>query len=306
MKASQGRTYYLRSILLLVSALLWMGCSASCWSGWDVAYTARFYYPPGGKRISHQQVYLSDLRGHRRKQITFGAAECSQARWVGRNRLTWLKSVGGSTVRQELNIRTWNVKTVSGASDAASGIKPRCNTAQRPIYQAKRLDTGGEIWHAPGQPLVRWLHYDGLPFPRKLPYVTEDAPGKNVIARLGREYILDIPGDLDYMLPGKKPEHTWVISDLGYAEAGSFEWLFDVDWRTGKARGVADDVREIDFDPNGKYFTALEGGRDMGNYGSRRRVWTSRIYAGSLVTGRKWAIVPSLVLGESVALRPLR
>ena len=113
-----------------------------------VAICCRFYNKPGSKAISLHQIYLCDLHGGHRKQITFDRSEKTDLRWVGTHRLAWYQSVGalgfdnigerwpwiedkhgnpeevapGKLVEHDLTTgRTWTIAT--GYFDATEGFK---------------------------------------------------------------------------------------------------------------------------------------------------------------------------------------
>ncbi|HEY3782883.1 MAG TPA: hypothetical protein VGL56_17500 [Fimbriimonadaceae bacterium] len=57
-----------------------------------VAFAARFYAQSFHQR-SYQQIYLSDLHGKNRRQLTFDRSDKSDVRWVGKGKLAWLQTV---------------------------------------------------------------------------------------------------------------------------------------------------------------------------------------------------------------------
>ena len=73
------------TVVWLASLVLFQGVDPNA----EVAFTARFYYPPGDKRISKHQVYVSRLDGSKRRQVTFGSKDVHEVLWVGRDRLVW-------------------------------------------------------------------------------------------------------------------------------------------------------------------------------------------------------------------------
>lgn len=66
-----------------------------------VAFSCRFYYPGHAKRSVHQ-IYISDLHGGHRRQLTFDLSEKTQVRWVGKHALAWVKTKGISKHETEL------------------------------------------------------------------------------------------------------------------------------------------------------------------------------------------------------------
>lgn len=67
----------------------------------EIAYSARYYYPAGVAKTSYHQVYLSDLHGGHRRQLTSDAREKFDVHWLTYNRLAWVQTKGIS------NSETW-------------------------------------------------------------------------------------------------------------------------------------------------------------------------------------------------------
>ena len=59
-----------------------------------VAYSCRYYYPARSPKTSVHQVYVSDVYGGHRRQITFDKSEKTQVQWVGKHKLAWIESEG--------------------------------------------------------------------------------------------------------------------------------------------------------------------------------------------------------------------
>lgn len=73
----------------------------------SVAFTARYYF--AGSRRSFGQVYVCDLDGRHRRQLTHERSDCDAVRWDGQSRVTYM--VGG-TILKEVNIRTGRSRTL--------------------------------------------------------------------------------------------------------------------------------------------------------------------------------------------------
>lgn len=314
---------------------------APCHAQWDVAYIVGKYHPPGDKRISHNTLYLSDFHGRHRKQLTFGEGEPRQVRWVGRNHLAWIISNGSQVSIRMLNLRTWKTRSfktykklkfreedLSELSDQILSTVHGGIIRSEPIYMFhgdlleltpegfrayKKLQSSehdieqiknGCIWHIPGEPSITITEDDSHSFTTQLPNGHIEMHGaQEILNRMGRKYVFEFPGVVQCILPGRDRNHAWMMSSSFSVSDGLIEFLFDINWKTGKLRRVVFGFREIDFDPKGKYFSAIECGRSSA-YGTERWVWTSSIYVGELATCKMWPIASGLVFGESVVLRP--
>lgn len=71
-----------------------------------VAYSCRFYYPPGDTRTSYHQIYISDLHGHHREQLTTSPSEKTRIQWAGPNKLCWVESIGVSARETDYGYHT--------------------------------------------------------------------------------------------------------------------------------------------------------------------------------------------------------
>ena len=67
-----------------------------------LAIAARFYYPAGDSRTSYHQVYLCDIHGKNRRQLTHGETEHYGVYWIGRDKLAWIESTRVSKVETSI------------------------------------------------------------------------------------------------------------------------------------------------------------------------------------------------------------
>ena len=61
-----------------------------------VAFSCRYYYPAATRKTSYHEVYISDVLGHHRRQLTFDKSENLEVRWAGRDKLAWVHVRGAS------------------------------------------------------------------------------------------------------------------------------------------------------------------------------------------------------------------
>lgn len=66
-----------------------------------VAYSCRYYYPAGSPKTSVHQIYVSDVHGGHRRQVTFDLSEKTDVQWVGKHKLAWVESNGISESETE-------------------------------------------------------------------------------------------------------------------------------------------------------------------------------------------------------------
>src|SRR4051794_11507294 len=116
--------------------------------GIAVAFTARIYYPVGDKRISHSQVYISDILGHHRVQVTRGNRDKGFVRWRGRSRLTWVEYFKGgdrlmtATLPRLVSRELWRVRSNHDGIDASPDIRRDDDAYESSTRHLRVTETG--------------------------------------------------------------------------------------------------------------------------------------------------------------------
>ncbi len=101
-------------------------------------FSARIYFPPGDKRMSHYQLYVSDLHGKHRRQLTHGNGEMQGMAWISRDAMAWMDENGklwasklspfqpqSSPTRTTRSSKTAELRSVCRAGCCFSKTRPR-------------------------------------------------------------------------------------------------------------------------------------------------------------------------------------
>jgi hypothetical protein len=297
---------------------------------YDVAFIARFYNKPTDKRISKEQVYVCDITGKHRKQLTKDGSQRESVRWVSSTKLAWTewREADSRLVLFDLDsdksrvlLRTTSKSRIDRVSWSSVDARPvflvddkiafvEANGSiewSQPIkYEVGGLPHGVSKWQIPGQPEVQhlgWIGADGK--------IVPDQPQNQdlvtrVLSRGDKQVQVVLPAaafGID-LYPGFGKDTVWIVASEGGGSAGSCETMSQIDWATGKSRTVLSDLCSILLSTNERYWVALAPWRNLSKYGKDKQVWTKSAYAGDLKTGTRWTIATGLVNVMDIALRP--
>ena len=321
-----GQNHYAMVVTLCAFAVLGAGAPI------DVAFIARFYYPPPDNRISRQHVYLSDLHGGKRRRITSDRASArSSLEWVGKNAISWVDHYDDQHVLRLMELSDSKIRTIRKAfgPDTISllyEIPALFPPDDYPVYAIGKKhyilkETGltelgnphpsspyrvsETSWKFPGQPEIRYVGYgEGKQRMVELSGGTRYSASTVLFRRGGREYAFDLFGGWTEFYPAESDRYAWLWTFEPGSSVGSHEYLGKVDWQKGTMSLYVDDVISLTVRQDSRYWAGLQGGRPISPYGPDKRVWTHEIYVGDLRTRKQWTIAAGLVLGRDVSLRP--
>lgn len=318
-----------------------------------LAFSCRFYYPPGDKRISYHQVYVSDPHGRHRRQITFGASEKTDVRWVGRHKLAWVES---ESVARDDNLGyhlterdDWPGLGRLVIYDLRAGHRKIVERGYfRALGQPREFDycLRGEAFYLPSRGLNpsegmlgrRWVSFKGgevqrlhgvprplygtITFPRpQWSNLPVDCPPKldasriRLVDRYGgsdeREWVkithsgrtVTVPDDPDYVWQSKNASRWWFLVGSYSGSAGSDQWVFEIDWQSGKVKVIAQDILGIDFEPHSRYWAASSNEKATAKFG-RIRIWQRELWVGDARTGKQWRAASGAVHCDSARVQP--
>lgn len=294
---------------------------------YDVAFVARFYYPYPDKRISREEVYVCDITGKHRKQVTNSAAERDAVRWVTPTRLAWAEWSEAGSKLVFFDLQTKKSRVLLRTTSPAGVQRFEWNPLDaRPIYlvdgKSALVEPNGTIvwgegprepdsvqgvskWNLNGSEVkhVGWLGEDGKPAedaPRERDFVTR------ILSRDGKEVHVVLPSGgygLD-LYAGAGKDTVWAHTSEGGGSAGASETLIQIDWAAGKSKTVLNELYSMMLSRNERYWVALAPWRNLSKYGPSKQVWTKSAYAGDLKTGKRWTIASGVVNVTDIALRP--
>jgi hypothetical protein len=268
----------------------------------QVAFAARFYFPPGDRRISRSQVYVCKLDGKRRRQITSGNTDIYAVKWVGKDHLVWMegdKFVFYSLSTSKVTKRLSTTKSADLWESSERGmprpwsddrvLQPSGAVAKSPEKLTKSLWDPGELKLDSGQ-IVSWPGVsNGFD---KWKYRFE-----------GENRTVTVEGMAHRIFKGRG-QYAFLETFEGGASAGSEQRIYSFDPSNAKGRVIIDEIDSLDFDPDSRYWSGIEPWRPLVAYGKDKKVWASSIYVGDTKTGKRWFIAKGLVLGGTVQIRP--
>jgi len=295
-------------------------------AGQDVAFVARYYYPYPDKRISTHQVYVSEIDGRNRQQLTTGTPAPEQLAWVGEHMLCWIENIGhkkDQLVLYNLRTKTRRVLVSSRNTLQLVGQSDLYRKSQLPEYDdgvtryrinefgANFIGKSKEIkwtrgvespsWQLPGEPLIRFVGYEVDDIANRAQFPYNDF--LYTFERESRRYEWRLEGAANQFYPGSKPGTAYLHSIDGGASAGTWECFYEVNWGSGDIRCLISDVYMISLRKGEDHWSGLESGRTLSPYGHEKNVWTCEAYVGNLSTGKQWAIASGLVECYEIALR---
>jgi len=159
-----------------------------------VAFTARFYFRDARK--SYTQVYVCDLNGKHRNQISHGPHECDRVRWIGKHSIAYI--VDGQQVRV-LNLNTGRSRQVLRTETEfdlieSAPVRRNRGTSPLPHYEARGKSYAVNARRAKEATPPEPYYHRRLPITTELG-VVEWAEPDNLVLRIRSS---DIPLGNDY------------------------------------------------------------------------------------------------------------
>jgi len=268
----------------------------------QVAFSARFYYPPGDSRVSVSQVYVSRLDGSRRRQLSNAKKDIYEVQWLGPDHILWRESQQEVVYSLISNQIIKRVPIISkDIWDTNERGRPRPWRDDRYLLpsggiaksepRSKSLWGAGQLLLKPGV-IVSW-EKDSNQKGESWIYSWKESQKKAEFLR----------GMADTIYAGEKG-NAYIQSFVGGGSAGTELRVYKIDLATGTGILLLDNIDLLDFDPNSLYWSGIEPWRPLVRYGKDKHVWASQIYAGNLKTGKRWLIAKGLVHGGIVQIRP--
>lgn len=266
-------------------------------SPWRVAYVARVYHRAGDRRLSHHQVYLCDLHGGHRRQVTRGPHECRVVRWLDHATLAWTRDDGTLwRMRVDGGRPTLWKRTKAGWIDRS--LPNELRLPGEPVFPLDRSyryakgkltpidNAGGWVGAAPGCDVRRDEQTDELIDGKGRPVLPTSRSGESVATAFSGP----AKGDL------------WVMGWSSMSSWGEYYRLSRYDRRTGRVLWQRDENEDLDFRPDRTRYarTTVRNVSPLGKVG----VWTAATYVGDWRTNREWPITKGLVEAWTISLRP--
>ncbi|MDQ2986648.1 MAG: hypothetical protein M3R13_07985 [Armatimonadota bacterium] len=296
-------------------------------SGPEVAFTARLYYPYPDNRVSKSQVYICSFDGKGRRQLTTGSTEPAQIAWVSKQKLCWTEVVGGKHRLVLYNLASKRKSVLLSGSEAFSMVgtydlfKPtsfpeyendraryrvtndglkRIEKAALPSFGGFGLD--GQEWQIPGEPVIGFVSYRDDEATKSARFPHNDSI--YIFERAGRRYEWRLEGSFFQFFKADTKGCAYLHVIDGGASAGTWEFLHEINWETGKLRRLVSGVHMLRLTKGSSRWTALEGGRQLSKYGPEKMVWTKTAIVGDIAKGKRWSIASGLVECYDIALAP--
>ena len=125
-----------------------------------------------------------------------------------------------------------------------------------------------------------------------------------IFRRAGREHVFSIGPAIESVLPSRRdPNVSWCLTGIYTGSAGSDEWIYRLNWKTDKAARVVNDLLEIDFQPDDRYYAGVTQNKTTRPLG-KKRVWARDVVAGDTRAGKRWIVLGGLVHATSVSIQP--
>ncbi|MFI5385919.1 MAG: hypothetical protein ACHQ50_07340 [Fimbriimonadales bacterium] len=288
-----------------------------------LAFVARIYYPPGDRRVSHAQLFVSDFHGSHRRLLTHGRTDILRVWWIGRSALAWQTDhaefvslieplrpkrfalpkdaeVLEGTPRGTLVFYHWHHK--SDSASKAYVVTPHgvavTDLARWTHAVNKSLgfrDNSGESQCATTDGRQFGLMPDGNDF---------NPPWK---LRLGRQEYTIFKDGPDWLDVEAVRAGTFYFrgQDVAGASHGRNDTIYAFVPNTAKLTKVVGDLARLDYRLDSPLYAGLsDGGMGVTPYGRKRVVWSSNVLAGDLRTGKRWVVLGGTVWAQDVAVQP--
>jgi hypothetical protein len=259
----------------------------------DIAYIARYYYPYPDKRISRDQVYVSDIHGKNRLQLSTSKGEVADVHWVSETVVTWTETTGDNYLGYEYDIPHRKRKVVAPSPLPMRSFDDcliRSDDPSGPSVFDFNEDTSR--YELPGEP------------PIENPGATQIGENYDtVITRAGKTYHWTLYAGVFHFYKSRLPSQTWIVSAVVASSAGSSMSLYRADWKKNSLAALADHAVDFQLSSDENAWCALQGERPMTKYGPNKQVWTCQIRAAK-VGGKEWIATPGLVFTKEFRLRP--
>jgi len=281
-----------------------------------LAFVARYYYPPGDKRMSTTQVYVSDIKGKHRRQVTHGKDQIDSVRWVGRNSIAWITF---KRHRNELWLATLpglkphlvksakeigNQYPRAGFESIGNPIFWVGNSPYHLVTGALRKAAGVPKWKEPEGKSYALLSRDPERQPRVIKY---DATGTGVELELGgKNYSFpDMMGKPFLLLRSGQPGTSWLVTEL--QTLGGCAMVYRIDWTKGVAERACSGY-DLEFDPAFPLDCSIGHHEGYADYGKGKMVSVVEAYVDRWEApedeGKATTIVGGLAQAWSISLRP--
>ncbi|MFI5385920.1 MAG: hypothetical protein ACHQ50_07345 [Fimbriimonadales bacterium] len=291
-----------------------------------IAFVARIYYPPGDRRISHDEVYVSDLHGRHIRRVTHGAKDPVFLQWDGRSRLVWVEQTTEELAGEaKCHVKFCEASVRRGGRRIVARVDGFLHYPQAgrrrgtPFFVFSESDysvRSGSLRKVPkdrvGALANAWTEDDDWVFSTgKRLRESEDDRSQTLREGSVTRRLVFRESALPYdFLPFVHP-----VSNVGsaYCLRASFQgelhsetdYIYSLDWPTGKLTKVEGGLGDIDFDPDSPFYAGTDPGtRGLFPYGRDRTVWGAKLYAGNWKTGKRWLVLGGTVYVTSVAIQP--
>lgn len=306
---------------LLALSLALPAAATSRIGPYELAYTARIYYPDTDKRLSRYQVYLSDLRGRHRRQVTFGKAWCWDVRWAGPNTIIWIESTNEASVVMSANLpdleprALWRGEYIEFLSDWR-GRRVRGKPVVSVDGTFYRFQDGrparvpeppfGEYVFEKGHWILLGLLAIEMRDPQTGRLLLDTYPDRNAeFKRNGVSVKGLVKGTLYDVWPVAGGDKSLLRSyEDGELHAG-FDFYYLIDWKAKSFRPLVLGLTGVDLSPGDRIYAGLtDGGRDLRTRDDHSRtLWIAGIEAGDLKTGKRWRVLGGWAYAGSVSVR---
>ncbi len=283
----------------------------------QIGYVARYYSPPDSAKETTYQVYVADIDGRNRRQLTNLKGRMSDVRWLGHTKLAFIQNIDNLHQLWSIDSTGKNLKLISkGPVVSVAENRPLQDERGKPIYliNSEARQFNGTKWVATEIPLNNIYPPDSGPWKlqtnddaRPFTIVTEpmkilDGPPSTMECQLGgKTFTTACYGIPTKMVFTKNPNIGYLSFFQHNSTNGTSYTITRVDFSTGKGTLQAQGFGDLDFWPGSALYAGVTP-RDLVPYG-KKTVWGTTIQVGK--PGLKGTtVVKGLVACQSVALQP--
>lgn len=278
-----------------------------------VAYAARYYKP--GRVRSRDEVYVCDLKGRKRRQISHGKASIWWVWWVGPDRLAWIDGQDLYTARYPLGRPRLVARHLGLDFDSPSyDLGNKSLFLGRRWFQASPKSGKLVPGHPPTDPyhVKQNLGKDAAHAVtlrgKKLTWTWDDEARTGMTLRSGdksRHIVLRDSATGADILWDSKEERLFIVSRAYEGYHGHPQYVYRIDPDKLEANLVVRNGEDLEFSPSRTTF-AHTCPRDLKPLDHGRVVWVSPLIVGDWTTGREKVLASGLVYVHSPTLRPER
>ena len=250
-----------------------------------VAFSARYYNPPGSNAVSHSQLYTCSLDGSQRHCWAITKGDVREVWWKSHGVLSY--RVEGADPKALTNImEEWELDlTTKQRHRVAKGLTAGYRHAQRSLPREGPMP-----------------QTDALTSLKKLGHLVSISTDQTEIVVDGKAPIV-LDNRIHSLYVDGKADRFWIFTYDHDSTTGANFGAYLMNWKKNRVDLKMNQARSADFRISSPTY-AMVSVRDTVPHGKNRTVWISQAIVGDWMTGKRTLIAGPKTLDESNHTQP--